>query len=366
VTEQDGADVGPPDDGEPARRPPPLAVLAGVAAVAAVVGASIGGLLVRSSVSSSDDVVCHATSIADKVLPSVVTISAAGADGRAGTGTGELITDGGYILTNQHVVAPAGTNGTLKVLYSDGTESAAVLVGEDVPTDLAVIKADDHAEGRPVIVTGSSTGLRVGNPVVALGAPLGLTSSVTTGIVSALGRYVPVPNGSGAVHHLVDAIQTDAAINPGNSGGPLVDCQGDLVGVNSAIATVPNAQGVSGGGSVGLGFAIPVAIAKPIANQLIKTGSANHPVLGLAAQPMPSADGGAAPGLYVTQVIPGGPADLGGMQAGDIITEVEGSAAHSPDQLVVATLTRSVGDTVGLTYRRGETSHTVQIRLAAP
>jgi len=346
-----------------------VAVLAAVALVAGLVGAGIGALLFRGSGSTddADNVACRATSVADDVLPSVVTITAAGPDGQAGTGTGELIQDGGYVLTNQHVVSPAGRDGQLTVRYSDGTESTATLVGEDVSTDLAVIRADDHAEDRPLIDNGSSADLRVGQPVVALGAPLGLVSTVTTGIVSALGRYVPVPTGTGATHHLVDAIQTDAAINPGNSGGPLVDCAGSMVGVNSAIITVPNSQGVSGGGSVGLGFAIPVGIAKPIADQLITTGSANHPVLGLAAQPFPAYDDGTLPpGLFVTHVVPDGPAALAGMLPGDVVTDVAGSPAHSPDQLVVATLGRSPGDIVTLTYRRGDASTTVDIPLAAP
>jgi putative serine protease PepD len=345
-----------------------IAVLAGVAVVAGLVGALIGGLLVRDSGSSDDPsskVACRASSVADGVLPSVVTISATGPDGGGGTGSGELIRDGGYVLTNQHVIAPAGTNGELTVRYSDGTASKATLVGEDVATDLAVIRVDDRAEGRPLIDKGSSGDLRVGAPVVALGAPLGLVSTVTTGIVSALGRYVPVPTGSGETHHLVDAIQTDAAINPGNSGGPLVDCAGSMVGVNSAIITVPNAEGVSGGGSVGLGFAIPVGIAEPIAEQLIKTGDANHPVLGLAAQPLLT-DHGAPPGLFVTVVEPGGPAAQAGMLPGDVITEVAGAPAQSPDQLVVVTLGRSPGDTVALTYRRGDASHTAELRMAAP
>ena len=157
-------------------------------------------------------------------------------------------------------------------------------MGADFTTDLAVIKAEDGADGRPLLPPGDSDGVRVGQPVVALGAPLGLSNTVTAGIVSALGRYVPIPADTGRVAHLLDAIQTDAAINPGNSGGPLVDCDGAQVGVNSAISTVPNSEGVGGGGSVGLGFAIPMSIAIPIADQLIESGQVDHPVLGLAAR----------------------------------------------------------------------------------
>src|SRR5262249_8726718 len=156
----------------------------------------------------------------------------------------------------------------LSVLYSDGTASAATIVGRDPSTDVAVIKAADGGGDRPVIATTPSRGVLVGQPVVALGAPLGLSSTVTSGIVSALDRYVPVPADAGQTAHLVDAIQTDAAINPGNSGGALVDCAGRMIGMNSAIATVPNEQGVSGGGSVGLGFAIPIDLAIPLADQI--------------------------------------------------------------------------------------------------
>jgi putative serine protease PepD len=187
-----------------------------------------------------------------------------------------------------------------------------------------------------------------------------LEATVTAGIVSATGRDID------GAQQFQRFIQTDAAINPGNSGGPLVDCAGSMVGVNSAIITVPNEQGVSGGGSVGLGFAIPVDIATPIADQLIRTGSANHPELGLAAQPFPSEDGSPDPGLFVTYVVPDGPAAQAGMQPGDVITEVGGSRATSPDQLFVATLGRSPGDIVTLTYRRGDETNTVDIPLAAP
>ena len=330
--------------------------------VAAVAGGVVGGILVRPSSSSAPELVCHATAVADHVLPSVVTISAVGPDGRSGTGTGELFKEGGYVLTNQHVVAPAGQGGRLSVQYSDGTDAPAVLVGEDVPTDLAVIKVQSGAEDRPVIDLGSSLTLQVGRPVVALGAPLGLASTVTTGIVSALGRYVPVPSGTGAVHHLVDAIQTDAAINPGNSGGPLVGCDGAMVGVNSAIATVPNSEGVSGGGSVGLGFAIPVSVAEPIADQLITTGSANHPVIGLAAHPV-QPSGTAPSGLLITAVTPAGPAFQAGLRSGDVITEVDGNQASSTDQLVVATLTRSAGETLPLTVEREGATHDFDVTL---
>jgi putative serine protease PepD len=331
------------------------------AVAAAVVLGAVVGAVTTLVLHDHRAVSCDSTRVARDVLPSVVTVVVAGADGSGGNGTGELIASGGYVLTNEHVVRDAvDGDAAVSVRYSNGDTSAAVIVGADFDTDLAVVRAEDGAEGRPLLDYGDSDDLRVGQPVVALGAPLGWSNTVTAGIVSALGRLVSLPAPSGEVAHLLDAIQTDAAINPGNSGGPLVNCSGDLVGVNSAISTVPNAEGVAGGGSVGLGFAIPEAVAAPIAEQLMKTGSANHPVLGLAAQQV---TGGPA-GLLVTGVQPGGPADEAGIAAGDVITEIDGAAAQNAEQLVLATLRGAPGDTVTLTYLRNGTSHTADVVLA--
>ncbi|HEY5153536.1 MAG TPA: trypsin-like peptidase domain-containing protein [Acidimicrobiales bacterium] len=333
--------------------------------VAAVLGGLAGGLLVRWSGTSSV-AFCQATSVAQEVLPSVVTILTGDAASSA-NGTGEIIRSGGYILTNDHVISIAADGGHLSVLYGDGQSSQATLVGRDPATDLAVIKASDGAPGRPVIGVGSSGSLRVGQPVVALGAPLGLSSTVTAGIVSALNRYVPVGAGGGQTAHLIDAIQTDASINPGNSGGPLVDCAGALVGINTAIATVPNSAGQAGGGSVGVGFAIPVDFASPLADQLIAHGQVNHPTFGLQAQAIPTPvarSSGVPAGLFVTEVDSGGPADQAGIRVRDVITEVGGHAATSADQLEVATLTRSPGDQVTITYWRDGTTTTVDVTLA--
>ena len=289
-----------------------MVIIGGIAL--AVVGGLVGGLLVKATTetSASGDAqasVCPATTIAEQVLPSVVKITASGAVSGGGTGSGEIIRAGGYILTNDHVIAVAANGGKLSVLYQDGRTTEATIVGRDPVTDLAVIKAADEAEGRPLIRIGSSTSLRVGQPVVALGAPLGLYGTVTSGIVSALGRYVPIPRGGGQTAHLVDAIQTDASINPGNSGGALVNCAGDLVGVNSAISTVPNAAGIGGGGSVGIGFAIPVDLARPFADQLIEAGRIRQPVIGMEVQTIPaSVAAGASP--------PGGSSSSGWCRAG--------------------------------------------------
>ena len=207
------------------------------AAGIAVIGGLVGGLIVWGLESdTSDNSVCAATTVADHTLPSIVTISAQGPTG-AGTGSGELIRSDGYILTNNHVISVAANGGSLSVQFDDGTTTPATLVGRDPATDLAVLKID-NSENAPPIRLGTSRGVQVGQPVVALGAPLGLSSTVTVGIISALDRNVQVPADEGRLALLVGAVQTDASINPGNSGGALVNCGGQLIGVNSAGATV--------------------------------------------------------------------------------------------------------------------------------
>ena len=228
---------------------------------ALVVGGVVGGLIVGAtqspgssvnpgtSAASSTASACPVTSVADQVVPSVVTIAASGPGGD-GTGSGEVIRSGGYMLTNNHVISIAASGGSVEILFSDGQTAPATITGRDPQTDLAVLK---------VISLGSSS-VKVGQPVVAIGAPLGLSGTVTSGIVSALDRTVQVPGENNRSALLVSAVQTDASINPGNSGGALVNCEGQLVGVPTAGATVPD----SGGGSIGLGFAIPVDLAKSI------------------------------------------------------------------------------------------------------
>jgi putative serine protease PepD len=349
---------------------PALAWLLGAALFGGLIGGVVVGLVggfLGPSAPNSAAGSCVGSQVAANVLPSIVTIRAITPQG-GGNGTGELIRPGGYVLTNDHVISSAvGPDGRLVVQYTDGTTSDATLVGRDPATDLAVIKAADGAAGRPLIALGSSGSLLVGQPVIALGAPLGLYSTVTHGIVSALDRYVPVPGANGVTHHLIDAIQTDASINPGNSGGALVDCAGRLVGVNSAIITVPNAQGVSGGGSVGLGFAIPVDLADPLAQELIDHGQASHPTFGLEAQtilPTPGSSAAVPFGLYVSAVDAGGPAATAGLQVGDIITAVDGQAARSVAVLERAALTRQPGTAVPITYFRDGATKTVPVVLA--
>jgi putative serine protease PepD len=336
-------------------------------AVAAVI-AGLAGALVTLAVSDDDGSSCSATVIARDVLPSVVTVVVSTTDGPGGNGTGAVFRDGGYILTNEHVIS-AAVNGdaTVTVHYSNGETSRATVVGSDFATDLAVLKTADGADGRPLLAAGDADAVLVGERVFALGAPLGLSNSVTSGIVSALGRYVPVPAGPrGATHHLLDAIQTDAAINPGNSGGPLVDCSGRQIGVNSAISTVPDAQGVGGGGSVGLGFAIPMSVAVPIADQLIATGRAEHPIFGLGGATVLDEPGGEPRGIKVTTVQPDGPAARAGLEVGDIIVEIDGEPARSTEQLVLVSLRHEAGDSIPITYQRDDQEHSAEITLGPP
>jgi putative serine protease PepD len=265
------------------------------------------------------------------------------------------------------VISVAANGGSVAVRYTDGRSSPAAIVGRDVLTDLAVLKADDGASGLPVIAASSSRDLVVGEPVVALGAPLGLVNTVTAGIISAMDREVAVPAEAGQTAHLVGAIQTDAAINPGNSGGPLVNCQAQLIGVNTANATVPNAAGESGGGSVGLGFAIPVDLAMPIADELISTGAVTHFTAGLQVRAVPGAIArrlGLPRGLLVDSVLPGGPADVAGIRARDVITQINGQPAVSAEQVTVAELAARSGRTLELTYLRGGMTMAVTVMPA--
>ena len=340
-----------------------------------LIGAAIASPNSSSSASStgntaasgaSSAAVCNATSVADKVLPSVVTISARGTGG-GGTGSGEVIKSDGYILTNNHVIAIAANGGSVEVLFSDGTSQPATIVGRDVTTDLAVLKVQD-TQGLKPIALGSSSSVQVGQPVVALGAPLGLSGTVTSGIVSALDRTVEVPAEDNKNALLVSAVQTDAAINPGNSGGALVNCADQLIGVPSAGATVPTENGGSSAGNIGIGFAIPVDIAKTISNEIIATGTVTHAFFGLQTVPIPeaaAAEAGVSGGLYVAGVVPGGPAASAGLREGDVITEIDGAPATSNVQLQELTLTKKPGETVTLTYVRDGKTNKATVTLGS-
>ncbi len=303
-------------------------------------------------------------SIAARLLPSVVTINVDGS-GESGTGSGVIIRSDGYILTNNHVVAPAASGGKLTVTYYKKTENVpAQIVGRDPKTDLAVVKV--NASNLPAAALGSSSKLVVGETVVAVGAPLGLSSTVTSGIVSALDRDVDVPDSSAQASGgglIIGAIQTDAAINPGNSGGALVNGQAQVVGINSAIATAP-----SGGsnGSIGVGFAIPIDYARSIAEEIIRTGKATHPYLGVTAATVTQQDATSTSGVagaLVRSVVPGGPADRAQIKDGDVITKINDRTVTSVDDLVAATRLHRTGDVVQVSYSRGGTSRTVPVTL---
>ena len=330
-------------------------------ALAAVVAVVVGAVAVALARRDGDDYAtaapCDATAIARRTLPSVVTLTVASPGGAgAGSGSGEVIRPDGHILTNNHVISAATNGGSVSVLFSDGTSAPARLVGRDVPTDLAVVKVDRDGD-LPAIPFGSSSDVQIGQPVVALGAPLGLASTVTAGIVSGLDRSVNVPADEGQQALIVAAIQTDAAINPGNSGGALVDCSGRLIGVPTAGAAVPNPEGGSSAGNIGIGFAIPSDFARKIGDELIENGRVVHGSLGLRV----TATGQA--GLYVTGVEPGGAAATAGLRQGDLITEIDGQIAATAQQLQAVTLTKRPGETVRLTYERDGDEHTADLVL---
>jgi putative serine protease PepD len=325
----------------------------------AVVAGVVSGIIVHYSTDSSSTDAgskatrCPAISIARSVLPSVVTLSIQGGGGGS-SGSGEVIRNSGYILTNDHVISSGARGGTIDVLFSSGQTYRASVVGRSVELDLAVVKVTT-SDKLPTITIGDSNSLSVGQPVVALGAPLGLDGSVTSGIVSALGRDVTVPADGGQTARLPGAIQTDASINPGNSGGALVDCSGHLVGVNTAIATVPDASGGASSGSVGIGFAIPADLATVVADQLIDSGSFTPLYTGMSTLPIPASVAsqfGVTDGLYVRTLSAGGPAAEAGIQQGDVITKIDGQAAVAPDSLVLATLTKKDGDKLSIDYLR--------------
>ena len=358
-------------------------VYAGATLFIVVVGGFAGGV-VAYAVHSSENAggaanpvtgansPCSVTAVATKDLPSVVTVRAIGAPSASGgvagdTGSGEIIRSNGYIVTNNHVISIAATGGSVQVRFNDGTTAPASIVGRDPLTDLAVLKAS-VAQTLPAIVLGSSGEVQIGEPVVVLGSPLGLSSTVTSGIVSAVDRTINVPGENGQSAVLINALQTDAAINPGNSGGALVDCAGKLIGVPSAGATVPNESGQSSSGSIGLGFAIPVDVMMPIVDQIIQTGKVAHASMGLSAEPVPSDSSvrtGTSTGILVTSVIPNGPASRAGLQAGDIMTTVSGKRATSTDQLVAITLTQKPGTSISVTYMRDGQQHSAVVILGA-
>ncbi|WP_020013390.1 S1C family serine protease [Promicromonospora sukumoe] len=297
--------------------------------------------------------------IAAAALPSVVSIEVRAPQGVA-TGSGMILKSEGYILTNNHVVAEAASGADVTVTFSDGHEQPAELVGATPDYDLAVIKVDET--GLEPLVLGDSDDVVVGDAVLAVGSPLGLEATVTTGIVSALHR--PVKAGESAEAAFIDAIQTDAAINPGNSGGPLVNSAGEVIGINSAIAQGPGTTTATG--NIGLGFAIPSNQARHTAEQLIETGSATFPIIGVLLDPAYQGEG-----VQVSQeaqqgtpaVTPNGPADQAGIKPGDVILSVDGRPVSVADELIVAIRAKAPGDPVTLQVRSGKNEREVRVVL---
>ncbi|MFZ0835697.1 MAG: trypsin-like peptidase domain-containing protein [Mycobacterium sp.] len=286
--------------------------------------------------------------VAAKVVPSVVKLeSSMGRQSEEGSGV--ILTSDGLILTNNHVVAAANNGApggapTTMVTLSDGRTAPFSVVGTDPSTDIAVVRAQGVSGLTPVTI-GSSSNLKVGQDVVAVGSPLGLEGTVTTGIISALNRPVAAGGDAGDQNTVLDAIQTDAAINPGNSGGALVNMNGELVGVNSAIATLGDESNGPASGSIGLGFAIPVDQAKRIADELIQTGTATHASLGVQVS-----NDASISGAKIMEVTPRGPADAAGLPNGVVVTKLDDRIISGADGLVAAVRSKAPGDKVTLTY----------------
>lgn len=300
--------------------------------------------------------------VAEKVLPSVVQINVKGAE-ESGSGTGIIISSDGEILTNNHVIDVASGGGTITVAFSDGTNAKAEVIGADAKTDLAVIKAAGKSGLTPATL-GNSADLKVGQEVVAIGSPFGLESTVTQGIISALNRPVSSSDGSGSGESTTfPAVQTDAAINPGNSGGPLVDLDGNVIAINSAIRSGTTTSGDAG--SIGLGFAIPIDLAKNVAKQLLAGKPVQHAQIGVQVGNYLSSDGITGIGAEIKDVTPGGAAEKAGLEKGDVITAVNGTLVPSSEALVASVRGFNPGEKVKITYTRGGKKNEVDVTLGS-
>lgn len=338
------------------------------------IGGAVGSLATRSdtgqSVTNALDAPYKASEVANapagsvqavaqKVLPSVVMIRVAG-NKAEGEGSGVVLSTDGKILTNNHVVSGAGPNARMEVAFSDGTTAPATLIGADPVSDLAVIKVSDK-KGLVPVELGASGNLQVGQSVVAIGSPLGLAGTVTTGIVSSLNRPVSTSGEAASQGTVINAIQTDAAINPGNSGGALVDMNGKLIGINTAIATLGVSEAAGGqSGSIGLGFAIPVDQARRVADELIKNGKATYAQIGVKVRAQDDVNG-----ARVLEVTPDGPAAKAGLPNGAIVTKLDDQVIDSGNALIAGVRSHRPGDKVKVTYTddQGNNQKTVEITL---
>jgi putative serine protease PepD len=371
----------PPQPGPPIRPAQGLPVWAwtaitGLALLVGLLGGVLGGVAVSSSMSGNNDVdgvpVISSddtgaaplkadngsiAAVAARLLPSTVQIQVnggAGGAGRGGTGSGFVLDQENHVITNNHVVADATERGDLKVVDQNGKQHVATIVGRSPVYDIAVLEVTDASSLRPAAI-GSSKRLRVGDTVVAIGSPLGLSSTVTSGIVSATDR--PVTTGDDDQSSYINALQTDAAINPGNSGGPLVNLRGQVVGVNSAIATAGGSIG-GGAGNIGVGFAIPMEQVRITATQILTTGKARYPVIGANVDTSDENTG-----AEVVDVPSGTPAAAAGLRKGDVVTSVDGTPITDGISLIVAIRSHQPGETIDLAVRRDGKNRAVKVTL---
>lgn len=345
----------------------------GVSSLSSLTGAPVQG-------QPSGNAVGDVSRVAAAVLPSVVSITTS-----EGSGSGIILSSDGTILTNNHVVSAAASGGSLTVQFNDGKQTSARILGQDSVADLAVIKAT-NVNGLHPAALGSSSTLQVGQPVVAIGSPFGLNGTVTSGIISALNRPVDTSSsepqqprqqqqnpfdgggtqdpGSATTNTVLDAIQTDAPINPGNSGGPLVNLAGQVIGINSAIRAASSGSIGGQAGSIGLGFSIPIDQAKPIADDLIKSGHANFTSIGASVGPQQQSNG-VPSGAVLRKINPGGPADKGGLKTGDTITKINDRLTPDPDTLIAAIRSYRPGATVTFTFVRNGQTQTTKVTLGS-
>ncbi len=360
-------------------------IVAAVLAAALVAGGLGGGLgytLARENDSSGSTTVSASTSggnvkrdpgtiagVAAKALPSTVTIEAESSSGEGGTGTGFVFDTQGHIVTNNHVVADAVDGGKLSVTFPNGKKYQAEVVGNAQGYDVAVIKLANAPSDLKPLTLGNSDDVAVGDSTIAIGAPFGLSNTVTTGIISAKNRPVASSDGTGSQASYMSALQTDASINPGNSGGPLLDAQGNVIGINSAIQSTSNGGfGTGQSGSIGLGFAIPINQAKYVAQELIKTGKPVYAKIG-ASVSLEDTSGGAKitdQGAAGSEAVdPGGPADKAGLRPGDVITKLDDRVIDSGPTLIGEIWTHKPGDEVTITYERDGKERTTELTLGS-
>jgi putative serine protease PepD len=359
-----------------------VAAILVAALVAGGMGGGLGYTLAKNDDSSSSTTVSASDSggsvkrdpgtvagVVQRALPSTVTIEAESTSGEGGTGTGFVFDTEGHIATNNHVVADAVDGGKVTATFPNGKKYDAEVVGHAQGYDVAVIKLKNAPSDLKPLTLGDSDKVAVGDSTIAIGAPFGLSNTVTTGIISAKNRPVASSDGTGSNASYMSALQTDASINPGNSGGPLLDAQGNVIGINSAIQSSSNGLGgTSQSGSIGLGFAIPINQAKYVAQQLIQTGKPVYAKIGASVSLEDGTDGAqiTAQGASGTDPVEeGGPADKAGLKPGDVITKLDDRVIDSGPTLIGEIWTHKPGDKVTITYERSGKTHTVELTLGS-